>query len=234
MTGCSAGRFEGMSSVSTGRDPDTIGASMLRIWRLLGNPSGRRFSGFAEKLVFIGAPRLVRQVQNSQAVLRELQQAVRITANVIAAVAPPPPTHHRGPAGDQRQLSHLAAGPKAGVRPKPRWPRRSRRDRLDVGGLRGRSHSRQGPAGPGRGTGPRRTARVDGVQPGAPCRRSRLDWNRFRSLGLRGQAELGPAGPGARNARRGHSPRRRDSGRETSMWWPPGCGPSTPGANHSV
>ena len=38
--------------------------------------------------MFIGAPRLVRQVQSSQAVLRELQQAVRITANVIAAVAP--------------------------------------------------------------------------------------------------------------------------------------------------
>jgi len=51
----------------------------------------RTFQRFAENLVFNGAPRLVRHVQNSQIVLRELQQAVKITANVIAAVAPPPP-----------------------------------------------------------------------------------------------------------------------------------------------
>jgi PemK-like, MazF-like toxin of type II toxin-antitoxin system len=51
----------------------------------------KTFQRFAEKLVFNNAPRLVRQVQNSQSVLRELQQAVRITANVIAAVAPSPP-----------------------------------------------------------------------------------------------------------------------------------------------
>ena len=37
------------------------------------------------------APRLVRHVQTSQIVLRELQQAVKITANVIAASAPQPP-----------------------------------------------------------------------------------------------------------------------------------------------
>jgi len=41
--------------------------------------------------MFNRAPKFVRHVQNSQAVLRELQQAVRITANVIAAAAPPPP-----------------------------------------------------------------------------------------------------------------------------------------------
>lgn len=46
---------------------------------------------FAENLVFNGAPRLARHVQNSQTVLRELQQAVKITANVIAAATPPPP-----------------------------------------------------------------------------------------------------------------------------------------------
>ncbi|HET7072815.1 MAG TPA: type II toxin-antitoxin system PemK/MazF family toxin [Mycobacterium sp.] len=51
----------------------------------------RTFQRFAENLVFNGAPRLVRHVQTSQIVLRELQQAVKITANVIAAVAPPPP-----------------------------------------------------------------------------------------------------------------------------------------------
>ena len=38
-----------------------------------------------------GAPRLARHLENSQTVLRELQQAVKITANVIAAVAPQPP-----------------------------------------------------------------------------------------------------------------------------------------------
>jgi hypothetical protein len=52
----------------------------------------KTFQRFAENLVFDRAPRLVRQVQNSQTVLRELQQAVKITANVIAAVAPQPPT----------------------------------------------------------------------------------------------------------------------------------------------
>jgi hypothetical protein len=51
----------------------------------------RTFQRFAEKLVATGAPRLARHLENSQTVLRELQQAVKITANVIAAVAPPPP-----------------------------------------------------------------------------------------------------------------------------------------------
>lgn len=48
----------------------------------------KAFQRFAENLVFDRAPRLVRHVQNSQTVLRELQQAVKITANVIAAAAP--------------------------------------------------------------------------------------------------------------------------------------------------
>ena len=47
--------------------------------------------GFAENLVVKRAPNLARQVQYSQAVLKELQQAVRITVNVIAAAAPAPP-----------------------------------------------------------------------------------------------------------------------------------------------
>lgn len=50
----------------------------------------KTFQRFAENLVFVGAPRLVRHVQNSQTVLRELQQAVKITANVIAAATPQP------------------------------------------------------------------------------------------------------------------------------------------------
>jgi hypothetical protein len=51
----------------------------------------KTFQRFAENLVFDRAPRLVRQVQNSQNLLRELQQAVKITANVIAAATPQPP-----------------------------------------------------------------------------------------------------------------------------------------------
>ncbi|MDT5347171.1 MAG: hypothetical protein QOH91_458 [Mycobacterium sp.] len=45
---------------------------------------------FAENLVSSRAPKLARQVQNSQAVLRELQQVVKVTVNVIAAAAPQP------------------------------------------------------------------------------------------------------------------------------------------------
>jgi hypothetical protein len=52
----------------------------------------QRFAeNLAENLVVNGAPRLARHLENSQIVLRELQQAVKITANVIAAVVPPPP-----------------------------------------------------------------------------------------------------------------------------------------------
>jgi hypothetical protein len=51
----------------------------------------KTLQGFAEDLVTKRAPNLVRQVQQSQAVLKELQHAVKITVNVIAAVAPPPP-----------------------------------------------------------------------------------------------------------------------------------------------
>jgi hypothetical protein len=46
---------------------------------------------FAENLVFKRAPNLARHVQYSQAVLKELQQAVKITVNVMAAVVPQPP-----------------------------------------------------------------------------------------------------------------------------------------------
>lgn len=51
----------------------------------------KTFQRLAENLVFDRAPRLARHVQNSQSVLRELQQAVKITANVIAAAAPQQP-----------------------------------------------------------------------------------------------------------------------------------------------
>jgi len=52
----------------------------------------KTFQRFAESLVFNEAPRLARHLQNSQIVLRELQQAVKITADVIAGAVPQPPT----------------------------------------------------------------------------------------------------------------------------------------------
>lgn len=56
-----------------------------------GKSQWKTFQRFAENFVVNTAPRLVRHVQTSQVVLRELQHAVKITANVIAAAAPPPP-----------------------------------------------------------------------------------------------------------------------------------------------
>jgi hypothetical protein len=51
---------------------------------------------FAEDLVVNKAPRLIRHVQTSQIVLRELQQAVKITADVIAAATPQPAAITKG------------------------------------------------------------------------------------------------------------------------------------------
>src|ERR1700741_2021404 len=51
----------------------------------------KTFQRFAENLVFDRAPRLVRHVQNSQTVLRELQQAVKINANATPAAPPQQP-----------------------------------------------------------------------------------------------------------------------------------------------
>ncbi|MCV6985901.1 type II toxin-antitoxin system PemK/MazF family toxin [Mycobacterium shinjukuense] len=51
----------------------------------------KTFQRFAENLVVHGAPKVVRQLQNSQTVLRELQHAVKITANIMAMGLPSPP-----------------------------------------------------------------------------------------------------------------------------------------------
>ncbi|WP_099225769.1 type II toxin-antitoxin system PemK/MazF family toxin [Mycobacterium persicum] len=54
----------------------------------------KTFQRFAENvgnLVFTEAPKVARQLQNSQTVLRELQHAVKITANIMAMGLPPPP-----------------------------------------------------------------------------------------------------------------------------------------------
>ena len=66
--------------------------------------------------------------------------------------------NHGGPSGDQQQRSHRATGPQAGVRTRSRRPRRSRRNRVDLGGLRGRPVTREGPSGAG-----------GGPRPPAPC-----------------------------------------------------------------
>lgn len=51
----------------------------------------KTFQRFAENLVFNEAPKVVRQLQNSQTVLRELQHAVKVTANIMAMGLPQPP-----------------------------------------------------------------------------------------------------------------------------------------------
>jgi PemK-like, MazF-like toxin of type II toxin-antitoxin system len=54
-------------------------------------PQWKTFQRFAENLVFTRAPKVVRQLQNSQTVLRELQHAVKITANIMAMGMPAAP-----------------------------------------------------------------------------------------------------------------------------------------------
>jgi hypothetical protein len=56
-----------------------------------GKSQWKTFQRIAENLVASRAPRLARHVQTSQVVLRELQNAVKITATVIAAVTEQPP-----------------------------------------------------------------------------------------------------------------------------------------------
>lgn len=51
----------------------------------------KTFQRFAENLVFNEGPKLVRQIQNTQSTLRTIQQAVKITANIMVSAVPPPP-----------------------------------------------------------------------------------------------------------------------------------------------
>ena len=172
----------------------------------------KTFQRFAENLVFDRAPRLARHVQNSQTVLRELQQAVKITANVIAAAAPQPPAITAGrPVTSTsfptaQRARKLVYAPDLDGRADPgeivwTWvvyeddPTRGKdrpvlvvgRDRRVLLGLMVSSRERHAD---------------DRDWVGIGC------WR----LGLRGQAELGSVGPGARRARREHSPRGRDPG----------------------
>src|SRR6516162_4329483 len=149
----------------------------------------KTFQRFAENLVFDRAPRLVRQVQNSQNVLRDLQQAVKITANVIAAATPQPPVA-------------ITAG-----RPVTRtsFPTAQRARKLVY------APDLDGRADPGE------IVWTWVVYEDDPTRgKDRpvlvVGRDRCRRLGLRRQGKLGAAGPGARRARGGHSPRGRDPG----------------------
>ncbi|MCV7199514.1 type II toxin-antitoxin system PemK/MazF family toxin [Mycobacterium angelicum] len=51
----------------------------------------KTFQRFAENLVFNEGPKLVRQIQNTQNTLKTIQQAVKITANIMVSAVPPPP-----------------------------------------------------------------------------------------------------------------------------------------------
>ncbi|WP_204802446.1 type II toxin-antitoxin system PemK/MazF family toxin [Mycobacterium riyadhense] len=51
----------------------------------------KTFQRFAENLVFNEGPKLVRQIQNTQNTLRTIQQAVKVTANIMVSAVPSPP-----------------------------------------------------------------------------------------------------------------------------------------------
>ncbi|OOK80639.1 hypothetical protein BZL29_1768 [Mycobacterium kansasii] len=107
----------------------------------------QRFTENLGNLVFNEAPKAVRQLQNSQAVLQELQRAVKITANIMAMGLPPPPqeiaagrpvTSTSFPTAQRARRLVYALTSMAGP---------ARGNRVDVGGLRRRPDPRQGPAG---------------------------------------------------------------------------------------
>ncbi len=100
---------------------------------------------------------------------------------------------HQRTTGDQRQRAHRAPGPHASLRPRPGRSGRSRRDRLDLGGLRGRPDPRQGPPGAGGGSRPPHAARPHAVQPGPPRRRRPTGSG---SAAAAGTTTAGPAGCG--------------------------------------
>ncbi|ACC42141.1 MULTISPECIES: type II toxin-antitoxin system PemK/MazF family toxin [Mycobacterium] len=56
-----------------------------------GKSQWKTFQRFAENLVFNEAPKVVHRLQNTQETLRTIQQAVKITANIVAMGLPPPP-----------------------------------------------------------------------------------------------------------------------------------------------
>ncbi|CAM4376616.1 PemK-like protein [Mycobacterium basiliense] len=56
-----------------------------------GKSQWKAFQRFTENLVFNEAPRVVQRLQNTQETLRTIQQAVKITANIMAMGLPPPP-----------------------------------------------------------------------------------------------------------------------------------------------
>jgi hypothetical protein len=90
-------RFASMPSVSVQKSRDTIPVSKplsLRVYAA-NMASGRKsqwktFQRFAENLVN-EAPKVVQRLQNTQETLRTIQQAVKITANIVAMGLPAAP-----------------------------------------------------------------------------------------------------------------------------------------------
>src|SRR5699024_1738122 len=104
------------------------------------------------------------------------------------------------PARHRAHAAHLESCATDRVRAGPGRRRRPRRDRVDVGRVRGERRARQGPPRPGgrprRGPPPGAPA----VLPGEARRRQRLARARERAVGLGGPPQLGATGPGARGA----------------------------------
>lgn len=87
-----------VSRVSVHAAPDTFepeSRSVNRVYAANMAPprksQWKTFQRFAENLVFNEGPKLVRQIQNTQSTLRTIQQAVKITANIMVSAVPPPP-----------------------------------------------------------------------------------------------------------------------------------------------
>jgi PemK-like, MazF-like toxin of type II toxin-antitoxin system len=56
-----------------------------------GKSQWKSFQRFAENLVFNEAPKVVQRLQNTQETLKTIQQAVKVTANIMAMGLPAPP-----------------------------------------------------------------------------------------------------------------------------------------------
>ena len=183
----------------------TYAANMASQWKTL--------QRFAENLVFNEAPKFIRQLQQPETLPRSIQQGIKLGLDALmgttdesttAITAGRPVTKNSVPTAQRAR--RLAYAPDLDGRADPgevvwTWvvyeddPSRGKdrpvlvvgRDRRTLLGLMLSSQERH---------------------------QNDRDWVGIGSgrLGLRSTPELGAAGPGARRARGGHSPRRRDPG----------------------
>ncbi len=110
-------------------------------------------------------------------------------------------------------LAHHADRPACApprILPRPGRPRRSGRDRVDLGGLRGRPGAGQGPPGARGGTRRLDAARTDAVVEHRPRRSARLARDRLRTVGRGEPSELGSTRSRARRPGGRHPPRGGD------------------------